>query len=488
VKLRVAQRIRNLAEAYALLALTALAGSAAAAETKALPLTGLARGVLHEGIRAEPDPTQSYTLYLPTAFDPARRWPLLLVFDPRARGRLGAELFAPAAERWGWIVASSENTRSDGDFEINRRAVNAMFPDLVARLPVDERRIHATGFSGGAIVSWILGQTTGQLAGVIAVGGRPVEGHDRLAPRFAVWIEAGRADFNYLPSLQLEALAAKGERPHRFEVFEGRHEWLPPEDAARAVAWLELDAARRGTAAMPAATTIAELAAAELAHAEAAAAAGDPLLARRRFAAVERDFAGLAGAGGAVATAAARAAAIARTTEYAAAEKDAAWGARFEAAAWERTGEAIGALRLEEPAPLVARLRQMLGLHDLLDRAAGAGPRADAARRALASAHVQLGFYQAEELIAAKQWDRAATSLTIAAEIEPGNPFTWYNLACAEARRGRSAAALAALDRALEAGLPSPASALADPDLASLPRAELERRVGAASSPVTAPP
>jgi dienelactone hydrolase len=470
----------------ALLATPAVAGGATASTPTAL--TSLERGVLHQGIPTAPDPTQRFTLYLPTAFDPARRWPLLLIFDPRARGQLAAELFVPAAERWGWIIASSENTRSDGDFEINRRAVNAMFPDLVARLPVDERRIYATGFSGGAIVSWILGQTTGQLAGVIAVGGRPVEGHDRLAPRFAVWIEAGRADFNYLPSLQLEALAAKGDRPHRFEVFEGRHEWLPPQDAVRAVTWLELDAARRGTAAMPAATTIAELAAAELAHAEVAAAAGDPLLARRRFAAIARDFAGIAGAEGSVATAAARADAIARTKEHAAAEKDAAWGARFEAAAWERTGEAIGALRLEEPAPLVARLRQLLGLNDLLERAAGTGPRADAARRALASARVQLGFYQAEELIASGEWERAAVSLTIAVEIEPGNPFTWYNLACAEARRGRSAAALAALDRALEAGLPSPASALADPDLASLPRAELERRVGAGPESVTAPP
>lgn len=468
--------------------LAALGVLPASAEEAPPSLVGLARGVLHEGIRAEPDPTQSYTLYLPTGFDPARRWPLLLVFDPRARGRLGAELFAPAAERWGWIVASSENTRSDGDFEINRRAVNAMFPDLVARLPVDERRIYAAGFSGGAIVAWILGQTTGQLAGVIAVGGRPVEGHDRRPPSFAVWIEAGRADFNYLPSLQLGALAAKGDRPHRFEVFEGRHEWLPPEDAVRAVAWLELEAARRGGAAMPTAATIAELAAAELAHAEAAAAAGDPLLARRRFDAVARDFAGLAGAEGTVTSAAARAATIARTKEYAVAEKDAAWGARFEAAAWERTGEAIGALRLEEPAPLVARMRKLLGLNDLLERAAKTGPRADAARRALASARVQLGFYQAEELIAAKEWERAVVSLTIAAEIEPGNPFTWYNLACAEARRGRSAAALAALDRAIEAGLPSPAAALDDPDLASLPRAELERRVGTGAAAVTAPP
>lgn len=483
---RLASRVvtpRRLACSLPLAAL--LAAPVAADGSAATPavLTSLERGVLHERIATTPDPTQSFTLFLPTAFDPARRWPLLLVFDPRARGRLGAELFAPAAERWGWIVASSENTRSDGDFEVNRRAVNAMFPDLVARLPVDERRIYATGFSGGAIVAWILGQSTGRLAGVIAVGGRPVEGHDRLPPSFDVWIEAGRTDFNYQPSLQLAALAAKGDRAHRFEVFEGRHEWFPPEDAARAVAWLELAAARDGTAPMPPPETIAALAATEIAHAESAAAAGDPLLARRRFEAVARDFASLAGAGDAVASATARAASIARSREHAAAENDAAWGARFESAAWSRTGEAIAALRLEQPVPLLARVRRLLGLNDLLERAARTGPRADAARRALASARVQLGFYQAEELISAKQWERAVVALTLAAEIEPGNPVTWYHIACAQARLGRVAAALAALERALANGLPTPARARTDPDLASLPRPDLERLLAASAMP-----
>jgi predicted esterase len=467
----------------------AIALLATAAPTRAdETLDALARGVLHEGIRAAPDPTQSYTLYLPGSFDPARRWPLLLVFDPRARGRLGAELFAPAAERWGWIVASSENTRSDGDFEINRRAVNAMLPDLMTRLPVDERRLYAAGFSGGALVAWILGQRSGGLAGVVAVGGRPAEGFDREPPRFAVWIEAGRADFNYRPSLELEALAAKGARPFRFEVFEGGHEWLPAPDAARAVAWLELAAARAGTAPPPAPATVAELAAAELAHAEAAAAAGDPLLAQRRFAAVARDFAGFEGAAPATEAAAARADAIARSPGHAAATRDAAWGARFEEAAWRRTGEAIGALRLEQPPPIAARLRRILQLSDLVERAGGSGERADAARRALAATRVQFGFYQAEELIATNEWERAALALEIATELEPGSPFAWYDLACARARLGRPAAALAALERAFAAGLPAPRRALEDPDLASLPRAELERRLAALEPPVTAPP
>jgi len=148
-------------------------------------LARLERGVIHSGLATRRDPTQTFDLYLPSGFDPARRWPLLLVFDPRSRGRMAAEIFVPAAEQWGWIVASSNNTLSDGPFEPNLRAVNAMFPDLVERLPVDPRRIYAAGFSGGAILAWLVGLKTGQLAGVISVGGRPPDNFESEPAKFA---------------------------------------------------------------------------------------------------------------------------------------------------------------------------------------------------------------------------------------------------------------------------------------------------------------
>ena len=99
----------------ALLALLVAAGAAGAAPPS--PPTG----ELVQGVECEVDPTQTYTLYLPSRFDPGKRWPGLLIFDPRGRSVRAAELFRDAAETYGWVLLASDNTRSDGPMEPNRR-------------------------------------------------------------------------------------------------------------------------------------------------------------------------------------------------------------------------------------------------------------------------------------------------------------------------------------------------------------------------------
>ena len=52
----------------------------------------------------------------------------------------------------------------------NIAAMKALWKDTHERLAIDDTRVYATGFSGGARVANIMGQVLG-LAGVIAVGG-----------------------------------------------------------------------------------------------------------------------------------------------------------------------------------------------------------------------------------------------------------------------------------------------------------------------------
>ena len=53
---------------------------------------------------------------------------------------------------------------------------------------------------------------------------------------------------------------------------------------------------------------------------------------------------------------------------------------------------------------------------------------------------------------AAGTYDRLAVSLELGLEVDPDNAVAWYNLACARARLGREAAAMEALQSALELG------------------------------------
>src|SRR4051812_26516327 len=71
----------------------------------------LPKGRLLEKVACAADATQTYALYIPTSFDPARRWPVVFCFDPGARGRTPVERFTAAAEKYGYLVIGSNNSR-----------------------------------------------------------------------------------------------------------------------------------------------------------------------------------------------------------------------------------------------------------------------------------------------------------------------------------------------------------------------------------------
>jgi dienelactone hydrolase len=444
--------------------LAAAAGAQAPPEAGTFPdLRRLEPGVVHSGLPTTRDPSQTFDLYLPSSFDAGKRWPLLLVFDPRSRGRLAAEIFVPGAERFGWIVASSNNTRSDGPWEPNERAVNAMFPDLMARLPVDPQRLYATGFSGGAMLAWVVGVRTGQLAGVISVGGRPPDNFERDPAKFALWAEAGTDDFNHDPTRELDRLGERGGRPHRLEFFAGDHQWFSATEAERALAWMELAAMRERRRPVDSALA-ARLCADDLAGADALLAANDRLAARRRLLAFAEACRGFAD----VAPAEARAAQLARDPAVRRALKDEEWGVSYEQGARWRLAQTLAALRDEVSVPPTSRLASLLGLREMQATAALPGPRGEAGRRVLAQVRVQFGFYLMRDLFAARDWARALPGLELAAAAAPEDVGVRYNLACAQARTGKKAEALASLARALDLGLPHPEQMATDEDLASL--------------------
>src|SRR5687768_9535038 len=65
-----------------------------------------------EKVVIQADPSQSYVLYLPTAYRSDRKWPILYVLDARSNGVEAGKRFLAGAERYGFIVASSNNTFS----------------------------------------------------------------------------------------------------------------------------------------------------------------------------------------------------------------------------------------------------------------------------------------------------------------------------------------------------------------------------------------
>jgi predicted esterase len=241
--------------ARAALPLIAALGIAAHAAGQAPDVTR--RGVVQRVVSPS-DSTQGYALYLPSRWSPGRRWPVLVLMDPGGRAGVPMQRFQGAAERNGWIVASSYHTASDADsaLALNDRAVNAIVADALGRYAADSTRLYFAGLSGTARYAWMLTQRLGRggVAGIIGVGAGfpqpspvwlPLLQGMRPFPYFSA---AGSTDFNLNEMTRLDTLLAATALPHRFVRFEGGHEWPPADLAGRAVDWLQLQAIALGAA------------------------------------------------------------------------------------------------------------------------------------------------------------------------------------------------------------------------------------------------
>ena len=117
--------------------------------TQQEPRQGIERGRLIPKVSCLSDGKFSYALYLPKGYAADRAWPVLLAFAPDGDGAGPVMLFQAEAERLGWIVAGSLDSRN-GAVEPNLAAQKALWEDLHKRFNIDSRRVVSTGFSGGA--------------------------------------------------------------------------------------------------------------------------------------------------------------------------------------------------------------------------------------------------------------------------------------------------------------------------------------------------
>lgn len=426
------------------------------------PASAESPGRIVEGLQCPSDPSQTYTLYLPSTYTRSRRWPLLLVFDPRGRGTTAAEVFRDAAERFEWIVVSSDNTRSDGPWEPNRRALAALWPYVLNAYSVDTRRVYAAGFSGGATVAWVLARGGGALAGIIATGA-PSPADDDVTPGRVAWFgSAGTSDFNFLAARARDARMAQAGIPHRLEFFDGLHQWMTPDVAQLAVGWLELLAMKDGLRARDeelASRVLAE----EFARVERLLSSGRLVDARRALASIVDSYAGLLDVGDATN----RIRQLDGDERLAQARREEQRGDDRERALIASARTILARLRTDE-APLAQQFVAALnisGLHKIARRADYEG---EGARRVLETIFVQTAMYIPQLFEEQREFARAAVSLEVAAAIHPDRPMVWVNLAGARAMSGSKKPAISALSRAIEAGFRNQEVLANDPRFASL--------------------
>lgn len=388
-------------------------------------------GQVLEKVACTDNPAQTYALYLPTNFSGDREWPVLFCFDPGARGKAPVERFQAAAEKFGWIVAGSNNSRN-GPREANAAAISAMLKDVSRHLPIDRKRLYSAGLSGGARVASQLA-VGGMVHGVIACSAGFAGSETPAKVPFLFFGTAGETDFNYPELRRVDRDLDDRRAAHRVVVFDGGHEWLPAALAVEAFAWFELQAMRVGAKEKNFAW-IQELYGVRTG----AVPAGPPLERYRALKSIAADFSGLQDVTG-----------IQKNVTDLAASRDVRDALKAERVA-ERNEEALREKLISAAVEgFAASVRKTI--LDLQAKAQPGNPERAMAVRVLQGVAASCGE-AAREAMRTQDYHAAAPLLEMATLLRPERAQNHFELARARAQLGEKKKAIEALQQAVAAG------------------------------------
>lgn len=394
---------------------------------------------------------QQYSLYLPSAYSEAKKWPLLVIMDPRGRAPMALELFRASAERRGYILMSSYQTRSDTEWSVTTEALKAMLQEAETRYSIDESRVYLAGLSGTSRAAWAYAHALkGMVAGVVGVaGGRPatLEADDETVD-FVHFGVTGTTDFNCREMVELATYLDGIGAQYRLEIVEGGHAWPPAEITNRAIDWFELQAMRAKQ--VPRSITFVddefELAVERLKTVEGA------LAEYRRTNEIIRDFGGLRDVDDYILKSSGM------VTNIELEEATIAQAKIFEQ---ERTylrnrfGPWLNALRSgEQDLSTLSRSLMDLQIETLKKQAANKDDpdSANSAQRLLEDLYANVSFYLPRDFLEVGDYDRAIFALKIAIEIDPERPRAQWGLAQAYAATGQEKKAFETLRHAIALG------------------------------------
>jgi pimeloyl-ACP methyl ester carboxylesterase len=453
------RKIRSLAMAF----IPSLAFFSLRARAQDLPV-----GKIIERVVCLKDAGQSYALYLPPNYTTDRRWPVIYAFDPAARGLRPVERFKDAAEKYGYIIVGSNNSRNLPDRPL-AEIINTMFDDTQTRFSIEQNRVYTAGMSGGARVAGMVAQSLAQslgggAAGVILCGAGFSEAKPPEKPLpFPVFGVAGVEDFNWIELRQLHRALDSIGSANRFVTFDGDHTWAPSDFCLTAVEWMELQAMKSGRRERDE-KLIAELFDKMAGQARSEESAKRVYEAFLKYEAIAKDFNGLREAP----EFAKRADELRSSREV----KDRLKQEKTAEQAQRQRSQEFFAAReqlktAENPAVAMTEVKSMIS--DLRKKAASRDESVERlmARRALGSFYVSMNE-EANRHRAAKKYREAAASLTLAAEIRPDNPQIFFSLARACALGGDKRQALEALKKAVELGFTNADEIVGNADFASI--------------------
>src|SRR5215204_636175 len=97
-------------------------------------------GKLIDTILCKANSKQSYSLYLPKAYNTNSKWSVIFFYDPAARGNVPVKMYSSLAEKYQCILVGSNNSRN-GPLNVPQESEQAILKDVESRLSIASNRL-----------------------------------------------------------------------------------------------------------------------------------------------------------------------------------------------------------------------------------------------------------------------------------------------------------------------------------------------------------
>ena len=130
----------------------------------------LEKGNVISKIKCVKDSSVNYACYLPTYYSFDKKFPVIYFFDSQGSGSYPLEKYKQLAEKYGYILAGSNNSKNGMSWEQNHPQIKTFMEDVKEKINSDAKRIYTCGFSGGSRVASSVAIFDGGIACVIGMG------------------------------------------------------------------------------------------------------------------------------------------------------------------------------------------------------------------------------------------------------------------------------------------------------------------------------
>lgn len=205
------------------------------------------KGIVVDSVLCKANPEFSYAVFIPIQYNENKLWPIIYVFDPSANGKIEANLYREAAEKYGYIVVCSNNSKN-GPWEDCEIALKYTMEDAEERFSFDKNRVYTSGFSGGSRLASFIALSTQKIAGVIGycAGFPPKEKYFTSQIKGFDYIGLiGKRDWNYYELVELEKTLQKYKLNAKLITSDLNHELPSKESIMEAVEWMEFNAMKK---------------------------------------------------------------------------------------------------------------------------------------------------------------------------------------------------------------------------------------------------